>query len=158
MSNLKNASIAIVVILGGLGLVFYAVSAPNIGIAMNHHGSTLYGGQDIPITMSLEDNNWSNICFTIDNDGQAIPSGEIPASNFQVAMNTNAICEECIASTNFQILGAQESKNYCEKMKAPIAAKELTVAYDVIIPRTVGNTFVCELTEEGDTENKFVCN
>ncbi|MEX0861602.1 hypothetical protein [Nitrosopumilus sp.] len=163
MSNLSNASIVIVVIGGILGLVFYVVSSPTIMIAMNHPDSTLYGGQDIPISIYSENNRlWSQVCFRIENQGQAIPSGEIPASNFQVSINTNAICEECNSFTNFQTLGAQESKAYCERVKMPLNSKELTfeinAKYDAIIPRTVGNTFVCELTEVGDTESKFVCN
>ena len=164
MSNLSNAGIIITIIIAGLGIVFYAVSAPNIMIAMQHHGSTLYGGQDIPISIHREDSKlkrWSNVCFRIENQGQSIPSGEIPASNFQISFKTNAICEECASFTNIQTLDAQESVNYCEKIKAPTGSDhlsfEITANYDAIVSRSVSASYTCELTNEQENINEYKC-
>lgn len=165
MSKLSNAGI--VIIIGGslLGLVIYFVSAPTIVISLEHQDSTRYGGEDIPISISTEDSRWkqwSSVCFRIENQGQSIPSGEIPASNFHAILKTNAICDQCDAFTNYQTLDAQESEKFCSQVKAPTNSDELSfevnISYDAIISRSGTVTYVCELIEEEENSNNYKCN
>jgi len=165
MSNLSKAGIGLTIIVALIGLVFYFVSAPTILIALEHQDSTRYGGEDIPISIATEDSRWkqwSDVCFRIENQGQSIPSGEIPASNFHIILKTNAICKGCDAFMNYQTLDAQEAESFCQQIKAPIEIDELSfevaISYDAIIPRSVTTAFICDLTEEGESVNNYKCN
>jgi len=166
MGNAAKVSTGIIIILGLLTLVFFAVSLPQIEVTMIHSKSTVFGTNNVKIEIDREDSRfgqWSNICFRIDNAGQALGSYEVPASNFKVALKTDAICKGCDIITDFTTLSPQGNVNFCKEIKAPVDSNELnfeviTEYSALLLSPSTSDKFVCELEEESSSKNTYTCN
>lgn len=166
MGNAAKVSTGIVIILGLLTLVFFAVSLPQLEVAMIHSKSSVFSTNNVKIEIAREDSRfeqWSNVCFRIDNAGQALGSYEVPASNFKVSLKTDAICKGCDIRTDFTTLPPQGNVNFCKEIKSPTDSNELSfeviTEYNALVfsPST-SYRFVCELQEEDNSKNTYTCN
>lgn len=150
-------------IAGIIALLFLFSSFPNIQVYLYATDDTIvlddnpFGTQNIRIAMEEKSgkfNDWSKICFRIQNTGQDIGSVQVPANNMKIYVNTdNAICKECASNNNVGLLKAQSKQDICADFQTPEGTKnfnfEITTQYDAIWNNPpVKHVYSCNFVEK----------
>jgi hypothetical protein len=160
--TLGYVGVCVVGIAGIIALLFLISSFPNIQVYLYETDDTIvlddnvWGTQNIRIAMEEKDgkfNDWSKICFRVQNTGQDIGSVQVPANNMKIHVSTDAICKDCTEDQNVGLLKSQFKQDICEDFQTSEGTEnfnfEITTQYDAIWNNSpVKHVYNCNFVEK----------
>ena len=153
------AILSIIVIL----FIVYA-SYPNVEI--KYYTKHFYG---LPYEWAYTDfnitgdfNNAREICFRFTNIGEPLLQYVIPASNFEVFINSDANCENCESWTSFGALEAQKNVDACRSIRLTSDISNFTMSVSdkwqaLLIGHSIQANYLCRKTDERGSLFTYFC-